>query len=553
MGECKRLIAEVLNIEISLLIKRNEWLRYKQKGKMMKREIDTLSAIPSKQIFMSIINDYDLNLAICELIDNALDIWFLKGRGEKLLICLELDKMQQRILIKDNAGGIKFENLKYIVSPGLSTTLSSEETIGVFGVGSKRAVVALSGDIQIKSRYSEDDTFLVEFDDEWLGLDDWTLPIYKISQIENSTTIIELQKLRFFIKEETIGDLRKQLSYVYAKFLFNYDVEIIVNNEIIQPKTFERWAYPPDYEPREYNIELNKGEEGEIKIDIIAGLTKESSPAGGEYGVYFYCNNRLIVKEQKDHNVGFIKGVAGLAHPSVSLVRVIVSLTGPANNMPWNSSKSQINPNHNVFQSFRDFLFEIVKYYASLSRRTSGDWPNLVFKYTTGRTVKIDLDDGISTLVSYLPDLPKTRQTYGEKLKSKNEEIVKKWPWTQGLYESLVAIEVIARQKLAQRNRIILILLDSTIEIAIKEFLIHNQKIGIGKFNSIKNNRTDIQNELKRYKRIAKKYWDKVDYYYKLRCDLIHERSTPMISDEHTYDYWEIVKLFLRRLFGLEF
>lgn len=519
----------------------------------MKREVDTLSAIPSKQIYRAMINDYDMNLAICELIDNALDIWTMKGRTNKLEITIMLETNQQHITVQDNAGGVQKEDLKYIVSPGLSTSLSSEQIIGVFGVGSKRAVVALSGDIRIKSRFSDSESYLVEFDDKWLEIDNWELPIYEIDPIPENTTIIELQKLRFTIDSKTVNILTKHLGQVYAKFIENLDVEILVNNSLISSEKFDVWSYPPNFEPRKYNFKINKGTDEEIKVNIVAGLSKESSPAGGEYGVYFYCNNRLIVKEQKDHNVGFIKGVAGKAHPSLSLIRVIISLNGPAEIMPWNSSKSQINYNHIVYIVLQESIFELVKYYASLSRRTSGDWPKLVFDHSEGETISIDLETSSVSPTSYLPQLPKTRQTYGEKLKNKNEIIVKKWPWTQGLYETIGAINFIDKQKWTQKNRINLILLDSTLEIAFKEFLINHVKIGLNTFNSIKNNRVEVQKELRKHKTIAKKYWDKVEYYYKIRCDLIHQRATPNVTQEQVYDYREIVELFLRRLFGLDF
>lgn len=39
----------------------------------MKRETKILDGTPSKRSFWAIINDYDLQTSICELIDNALD------------------------------------------------------------------------------------------------------------------------------------------------------------------------------------------------------------------------------------------------------------------------------------------------------------------------------------------------------------------------------------------------------------------------------------------------------------------------------------------------
>lgn len=41
---------------------------------MAKTEIDTIDGTPSKRIYRSIIADYDLNTAICELIDNSIDV-----------------------------------------------------------------------------------------------------------------------------------------------------------------------------------------------------------------------------------------------------------------------------------------------------------------------------------------------------------------------------------------------------------------------------------------------------------------------------------------------
>ncbi len=59
------------------------------------------------------------------------------------------------------------------------------------------------------------------------------------------------------------------------------------------------------------------------------GLTRESSPAAGEYGVYFYCNDRLVARAKKTMEVGFTKGLAGLPHPKVSLTRGLVKASGP--------------------------------------------------------------------------------------------------------------------------------------------------------------------------------------------------------------------------------
>ena len=57
----------------------------------MKTQIDTVDAIPSKRIFLSIIADYDIKKAICELIDNAIDIWMNNGKKKPISIEVGID------------------------------------------------------------------------------------------------------------------------------------------------------------------------------------------------------------------------------------------------------------------------------------------------------------------------------------------------------------------------------------------------------------------------------------------------------------------------------
>ena len=103
-----------------------------------------------------------------------------------------------------------------------------------------------------------------------------------------------------------------------------------------------------------------------------------------------------------------------------------------------------------------------------------GDWPEKVFKYDNGEVVDVPVDDFPTAKKSYLPPMPKSRPRYGDLITDANKTIAKKKPWVKGLYEGVIAADLIAKQHLEQRNRIALIVLDSTIEIAFKEFLVHD-------------------------------------------------------------------------------
>jgi len=185
----------------------------------MKKEIDILNAVPSKRIFSSIIADYDLSRSVCELIDNALDIWALNKKKAPLNITINLNKSQQIINVSDNAGGVQKSELRFIVGPGQTSNLPTDETIGIFGVGTKRAVVALAQEIKITTRYGSERTYRVEFDDDWLETEDWQLSVYEVDEIQQGSTIIELQKLRVNITDDAVSRLTEHLGTTYARFL----------------------------------------------------------------------------------------------------------------------------------------------------------------------------------------------------------------------------------------------------------------------------------------------------------------------------------------------
>ena len=522
----------------------------------MKREIDTLDATPSKRLFHSIIADYDFNKSVCELIDNALDVWVRNGRKKKILIRITLDTIQQRIIVSDNAGGLAKEDLRYVVGPGQTGTKPTDKTIGIFGVGTKRAVVALAQDIKISTRRLKGDTFQVDLDDAWLHNDDWELPVYKVDTIPPGTTTVDLRMLRKHITEEVITKLKDHLETTYGKFLVHEHVAIQINGERLSSRFFENWAFPPKYPPTRYKGTLTTEDGQDVTVEAIAGLSRESSPATGEYGVYFYCNDRLISRALKSFDVGFTKGLAGLPHPKVSLTRVIVSLNGDARAMPWNSSKSDINTSHPVFVALRDWLIQVVKDYASLSRIWMGDWPTKVFAHKTGKVKTVPVADFPTAKKSFLPPLPKSRPRYGDLVTKQNRKIAHQKPWVKGLYEGIVATDLIFKQRLDQKNRIALIILDSTLEIAFKEYLVNESGSVYADSGLLKlfANRSEVQKEVKKYvTTIDGATWGKINHFYRLRCKLVHERATVGIGDNEVSDFRKVVEDVLRKLYKLRF
>lgn len=525
---------------------------------MNKREVDTIDATPSKRIYRSIIADYGLNTAISELIDNAIDAtWEDKTWKQSLEVDITINLAQRNILLKDTAGGVRESELKKLISPGETSLMGDTASIGIFGVGSKRAVVALAEIIQITTRYHHKRTFLLEYDDAWLRDPDWNLPVYSVPDIGPGTTEIKLSNLRFAIEEDDIVKLRRHLERTYAIFLREKNIVLRLNGTELVPAFFNQWAFPPDYPPQGFYkwLPVGRGKRN-VRFQITGGLTLEGGSIGGEYGVYFYCNNRLIARAVRNASVGFASGIAGVPHPRMSLARVIIELHGPSSEMPWTSNKTSINYTHSVFRAVQKDVIQMVKIFTGLSKSLQQDFDEKIAPYHQG-TVEIKKLPPTQTIrPSYLPKIPPRVPNYQDEVLELNRSLADAKPWVRGLYEGILAFVVVEKQmRLEQRNRILLIILDSTLEIAFKEYLANEipNPLGDEKLSQLFNNRQTVHAEMEKYVLPGDQIWTRIKYFYRLRCDLIHKRANAGLSDETIESFRKDVIKILSKAFKIRF
>ncbi|WP_339743420.1 ATP-binding protein [uncultured Maricaulis sp.] len=521
----------------------------------------TIDGTPEKHIFRGMIADYDLQTGLCELLDNALDFWVASKRASKLKVEVELDVTRQIITVKDNAGGVKESDLRLLIAPGASREPSTENLIGIFGVGGKRAGVALGELVEIRSRYKREATHKIRIDDEWLLTESWDIDYVESAAIGNGCTIVEVSKLRQPFTKADVHRMGTSLGETYGRYISD-TCEIFLNGAAVTGKTFEVWSYPPEFLPRTLSFTILPDGERELAVTMNAGLIGDRDPEAENYGVYIYCNNRLIVKEMRERDVGyFVTGEAGVPHPDASLCRVIVSLDGNAELMPWNSSKSDVNIAHPSFLQLRANLIALVTFYSKLSRRLKNTWDETVFPYPEGESEEIDPTEIAEGAKLILPKLPRGRRpSYLEQARQLNLAKMSSQPVTVGLVDAMIMVESLSRVKVETRNRAALILLDSNFEIALKEYIVTNKKAfptlhyPDNRIRDILGKRTAVINEVRaKVPKFSATMSDKAEFYYGLRNKLIHERSTVPINDRQVQEYRELVEIILKLLFKLKF
>ena len=510
-------------------------------------------------MYWSIISDYGLKTGLCELVDNALDRWTIAKQKKPLIVDIGLNANRQLIAVSDNAGGVRESELRVLLAPGGSMNDPDAKLIGIFGVGSKRAGIALGEHVQIRTRYRRERSLQLDITAEWLETPDWTMNYYAIPDIAPGTTQVEISHLRKPFSSSDVEDIRIHLGETYAWFL-DQGSKILVNGSTVAARTFENWAYPPDFAPREAVFDVGMAKDQKVQVAITGGLIRDRDPEQENYGVYFYCNNRLIVKELKAREVGyFVTAEAGVPHPDASLCRVIVRLQGAAKLMPWNSSKSAINFDHPLFEHVRPTLIQLTSHYSSLSRRLKDDWEGKVLAHQSGLIEKLEPEDVTVRDPLVLPPLPRVNKLQVEKLKSLNRTQIHDQPWTLGLVEAMAAVGIIGRQRLETRNRIALILLDSNFEIALKEFIVHREDLfpssayGKAAIQKLFERRSDVIAAVSKKVPIPPKLLTKAQHYYNIRNKLIHERATVEPTDTDVETYSATIEEILSILFKLRF
>jgi hypothetical protein len=404
-----------------------------------KTELDVIDGTPEKRFFLSLISDYDLKTGLCELVDNAIDFWTNAGATSKLVVDVVLDPGRQVLCVSDNAGGVRQDNVRLLIAPGATGNPADIDTIGIFGVGGKRAAVALGERVEIKTRYKKEKSLQIDLTSEWLTEPgEWKLPVYEVPDLSPGCTIVDISKLRQSFDEDEVEVVREHLSETYNWFIRN-GCTIRLNGTPVNPVSFDSWAYPPGFEPQEATFEIFPTSNGSLNVTISAGLILDRDPEQENYGVYVYCNHRLIVKELRTRDVGYlITSEAGVPHPDASLCRVIIQFQGSPELMPWNSSKNDINPSRPAFAQIRPLVITLVKHFTKLSRRLKSDWDGEVFQYPQGNKHIIDPAEIETGKKITLPELPRTRApSLMVDLKARNKTILQDQPWTLGLVEAM--------------------------------------------------------------------------------------------------------------------
>ena len=340
------------------------------------------SAIPRKSFFINMFTkDISLEDCILDLIDNSIDGLIRtksisleeiskdifgtvkkKKIAKSKLPLISITHNNEYIEIKDNCGGIGYEDaLNDIFNFGHGPG-KVHGYLGVYGIGMKRALFKIGTHFHIESKTIRDgfscDLNVTEWVDKDETLDDWTIPIHKTpgsTKPETAGVRIKIDQLHDEVKMRlNDGFLDENLASSIAKtyhFFLNRYVRIKLNG--VNVGEFEI----PLGKPEKGEISFEELESNNVNVKIIATIAKypkDTKPSQEKSGWYVICNGRMVLAADKTSNTGWNIAPMPSWQPKhrLFLGLVFFESENPLA-LPWTTTKRNLNRESAIYQKVR--------------------------------------------------------------------------------------------------------------------------------------------------------------------------------------------------------
>ena len=297
------------------------------------------NARPRKDFFVSMLTrDITLEDCILDLIDNAVDAaWTASGQKPKTLVVdnalsaydVRVEMSANAFTIADNCTGINLDDaVNYAFTFGrVRGDEPDKYTVGVYGIGMKRAIFKIGKQISIQSTYEEPDGTLVGFEvpinvDTWLGDDGplagadeqsapvWDFDIEPLDPAANVGVVIQVTDLlpdtsELFADKMHERALRRLLAKDYMLPLMR-GLNIWLNGTQIEPTVIEL-RQNESFAPMRHRYE-----DGDVEVELLAGMAFQPSDdidpdtrKDEVSGWYVACNGRMMLTADRSSVTGW--------------------------------------------------------------------------------------------------------------------------------------------------------------------------------------------------------------------------------------------------------
>lgn len=359
---------------------------------------------PTKEFFVEMLTrDIELNDAILDLLDNCLDGVVRSaseldvGKRDNIYdsYCAEIMITNDTFSIKDNCGGIpRTIAEEYAFRMGrVPSTNTGKSTIGIYGIGMKRAIFKLGKEAIVHTR-NNGVKYSVRIPKNWSSIAEWDFPIddnLPNNILDEDGTQIIITSLNDGISElwksdsnvsSFVENLRNAIQESYS-LIIQKGFTIKINGKAVEANPVELLVQKDDKQGIRPYVFKNTYDDVNVKIAIgfYAPMASdddidemnESKRSSYDAGITVVCNDRVVLYNDKSYLTGW--GTAGVPNYHTQFIGikgiVIFESSNPAS-LPMTTTKRGIDHSSAVYITVKDRICEGLKMFTNYTNQWKG-------------------------------------------------------------------------------------------------------------------------------------------------------------------------------------
>lgn len=361
-----------------------------------------VNASPVKSFFVSMLTrDIGLEEAIVDLLDNCVD-GILRARkrarangkpyaGFRAEIAFGRDSFS----ISDNCGGIPWDLRDYAFRMGRdpSRLPDTSGTVGVYGIGMKRAIFKMGKDCLISTQCGRH-AYQVKISPDWIADENqWQIPVSPAGQrMKKDGTTIVVRDLypgiseRFSEDAKAFGSALERMVASHYAFIIDKGFEVSINGRVVKPRPtkliFHEDAKGPAIRPFVFRTKTKDGVEVFLAVgftqpipsqDEIENEQEEKQYSSLDAGWTVLCNDRAVLYCDRTELTGW--GEAGVPryHTQFIAISGIVEFrSDDASKLPTTTTKRGIDASSPLYLQIKNKMREGMRIFTDYTNKWKG-------------------------------------------------------------------------------------------------------------------------------------------------------------------------------------
>ena len=420
-----------------------------------KDKIESVPNLPAKDFFVSMLTrDIELQDAILDLLDNCVDGAIRTRSKEKAEddslegFWAEIKFDQDRFTIEDNCGGIPWKLAKeYAFCMGRPEGVETKNgTIGVVGIGMKRAIFKMGRECYVHSNH-KDDAFLVTIPQAWFD-DDSQWGNFQAEREQPAKklkhgTIVEITRLEegakmAFGKGSTFNETFPLVVAESYSYLIEKGFKVKINGEEVKRRAIKICFENPDDPKKKGHLirpYIYESKFDDVEVFVAVGYrsrlqTQEEQDddaktnyAAKEAGWTVVCNDRVVLSNDRSIKTGWGFGGVPNFHNQFSSIAGIVEFRSRFTaNLPVTTTKRGIDTSKDIYTLVRQRMQEGLKCFTKNTNRWKGFESELKGRFDdlkfldlkelkkTARKLNLSTMRGDGNQKQFKPELPEKKK-----------------------------------------------------------------------------------------------------------------------------------------------